>query len=313
MNKWFLLLSLFFLTGCYRVEDKIEPKVRYQVQEQYIQNLTSPFKPLAFTERKQDWGKEYVIALAFAEEFDLYRAVSTFKRAEVLVPPEHEERKVEIQYNILLSYYLGQKYQSVIQTFNRTELPHVDPSFPAFHDLLVILFESYTELNIQEKAEKVLLVLEKNFPKTAEKLKLSHALLQANTDEAKKIAQENHLVNLETVLTNYDIEKKSVRTAQWLNVILPGTGYFYVDQYRTGITAMLINGLFIAAAYEFFHRGYTAAGIVTTSFEMGWYFGGIYGAGEAAKYYNERLYEENVSYVMGQNKLYPIFSLQYAF
>lgn len=313
MNKWILILSLLVLTGCYRVDDKIEPKVKYDVQERYIQSLNSPFDPLTFQERKQDWGKEYTIALSFAEEFDLYRAVSTFKRAEVLVPKEEQERKTEIQYNIILAYYLGQKYKSVVCTFDRTNLPNVDPSFPAFHDLLVILYESYTELGNQERADQVMMVLEKRYPKTAKKLKLSRALMNADIPEAEVLAKEHCLPELQKVLTCFEKEKKSVGRAQMLNAFLPGSGYFYVGQTRTGITAILLNGLFIAAAYEFFHQGYTAAGIVTSSFEMGWYFGGIYGAGEAAKYYNERLYEANVSYVMNKEKLYPIFSLNYAF
>jgi hypothetical protein len=56
-----------------------------------------------------------------------------------------------------------------------------------------------------------------------------------------------------------------------------------------------------------------AAGIITTNFEAGWYFGGIYGAGEEAKYYNERIYEKNASTVLNQHKLFPILMMEHAF
>ena len=79
------------------------------------------------------------------------------------------------------------------------------------------------------------------------------------------------------------------------------------------MTAFFLNGLFLAAAYQFFHRGNVAAGIITLSFEAGWYFGGIYGAGQEAKYYNERIYERNASAVLNDSKLFPVLMLDHAF
>ena len=86
-----------------------------------------------------------------------------------------------------------------------------------------------------------------------------------------------------------------------------------MDQRLTPATAFLLNGLFIAAAYQFFHRGHIVAGIITTSFEAGWYFGGIYGAGEEAKYYNERIYECNAAQILHQHSLFPVLMLRHAF
>ena len=73
------------------------------------------------------------------------------------------------------------------------------------------------------------------------------------------------------------------------------------------------NGLFIAAAVHCFQHNHLAAGIIFTSFEAGWYFGGIYGAGEEAKTYNERLYEKKITPLMNQKGLFPVFMLQYGF
>lgn len=315
MSKRLLVIFLALITSsCYRVGDKIEPKVSYQLQERFIHSLRPAFAPLTMEERQQEWGKEYMIAIAFAHKFDLYRAVSTFKRAEVLINPNQSERLLEIQYFVLFSYYLGQKYNDVIETFELSGLPHVDPTFSAFHDLLVMLFESYTEVNNPEKAERILEVIQKNYPTTAEKLEISTALVNGDTQELKGISEDYpNLRKLESTIEFYQANKKSVNMAQNLNAVIPGAGYMYVGQIRSGITALLLNALFIYGAYEFFHRGYIAAGIITASFEMGWYFGGIYGAGREAKYYNERLYETSMSQIMNQEKLFPVFSIRYGF
>ena len=46
---------------------------------------------------------------------------------------------------------------------------------------------------------------------------------------------------------------------------------------------------------------------------MGWYFGGINGAGLAAQEYNERVYERLARDTMIENKLFPILMLEKAF
>ena len=69
------LLLLCMIASCYRVADRIDPKVSYQLQDQHFQQLSGAFPPLTKEERSTDWGKEYLIAHAFAEELDL---LSTF-------------------------------------------------------------------------------------------------------------------------------------------------------------------------------------------------------------------------------------------
>jgi len=148
-------------------------------------------------------------------------------------------------------------------------------------------------------------------------MSLSTALLNANIDEVKSICKNpDYYSNNKCVLNNinfYEDNKKSIAKAQLLNAICPGTGYLYIGQKRSFITAFLINSLFIAASYEFFHHGYTAAGIISSSIEAGWYFGGIYGAGEETKYYNEKLYDSQVTSFMNQNGLFPIYMIKFYF
>jgi hypothetical protein len=135
-----------------------------------------------------------------------------------------------------------------------------------------------------------------------------------NLEDLKKLSYNPELqVSTKELLISYNKEKKSISKAQTLNAILPGMGYLYVGQKQSALTATLLNGLFIAAATHFFLHGHNSAGIIFSSFEAGWYFGGIYGAGEAAKLYNERVYEGKALTTLNQNKLFPIFMLNYGF
>ena len=90
-------------------------------------------------------------------------------------------------------------------------------------------------------------------------------------------------------------------------------GYLYLGQKKSALSSFLFNTLFIYTSYYFFKEGNIAAGIITSCFEFGWYLGSVYGAGESAKYYNERLYEKYAAPVMAQNKHCSTFMLRYGF
>lgn len=313
MTNKLLIFCLFFFAACYRVPDRIDPRVCYQLQDQYFQHLSGAFPPLTKEEKTSDWGKEYTIARAFANELDLYRAVSTFKRAEILIE-DNKERKLEIQYDILLCFFLGKRYDEVIESFEKSDLARVDKTFFAYRDLLLILYESYREMDNKEKQAKTVELMEKSFPDTSEELKVSLAIREGDLVTVSDFATGfQHPSYLDNLLDCYCEKKKSVPAAQFLNAFLPGAGYLYIGQRKSALTAFLLNGLFIAAATQFFLHNHIAAGIITTGFEAGWYFGGIYGAGEEAKYYNERLYERAASTVLNEYKLFPILMLDHAF
>lgn len=307
-------LALFFIAGCYRVPDKIEPQVNFSVQDKYLKSLPTAFSPLTPQERGEPWGQEYLIAQKFAEHLDLYRAITTFKRAEFLLPTGHQKRLEEIQYQILLSYYLGKRYEEVAQEFIHSTLYTATKAFPAYHDLLIIMYESYLEVGDVEKAEYVLRVIQHHYPETAKRLELSTTLIEGSLDEIRLAEREDpSKAYLTELLNHYDAKKKSVSKAQTINALLPGAGYLYVGQKQSALTSFLLNGLFIWAAVHFYTHGHIAAGIITTSFEAGWYFGGIYGAGESAKLYNERLYEKYAHPTLNRNRLFPVLMLKYGF
>jgi len=314
MNRIGLLLLLLLCSACYRVSDRIDPRISNQVFDQHFAHLSSAFAPLSSEEARTDWGKEYTIARGFAEELDLYRAVSTYKRALFLLPKDDLAHRLEIQHDILLCFFLGKKYDEAIEAFEKSDLANVDKTFPPYHDLLLVLYECYREMNNPEKQTCIHELITKSYPDTAEKVTLSRAIREGDLFEVACFAEGfQNISYLDNLLTHYDTHKKSVATAQTLNALIPGAGYLYIGQKKSALTAFLLNGLFITAAVQFFLHDHLAAGLITTGFETGWYFGGIYGAGEEAKYYNERLYERSASTVLNEHNLFPTLMMKYEF
>lgn len=304
----FLLCVLSLLSGCQQNSCQFEPTIVYVPPARLVEDLPSAFPPLSPQELRQDWGKELIIANGFALENDFYRAITGYKRALFLIPPKYPERRFQIEYGIMQSYYRAGKYCETIETFDHSTLTNVPDTFPAYDDLLIILQDSYTEIGQPEKACKILSLIESRNRCTAEKLELSQSLRSADFN---CLTQNDPLTC--GFLASYQQQAKSVQKAQLLNAILPGAGYLYVGQGKTALTSFAINALFIAAAYQFFHHGNVAAGIITASLETGWYFGGINGAGLAAKAYNECIYSNAAKELMLQERLFPILMLNYAF
>ncbi len=319
----YLLVFLLLFSSCYRASRDIEPNFEALAHPREIakENRTplvlptdfslSPFPPLTAEEQREDWGKEYKIALSFAADFDLYRAITAFKRALVLLPNQNKERREEIEYTIALSYYLGKKYGEAIYEVESGSLVFIDEHFPAFADLLVILYDSYDHLGREKEREHILSLIEKEDAFKGERLHLYESLSSANFPELERSAKKK--ASVENLLCGYRREAKSVGRAELLNAVLPGAGYWYVGQKETAVTAFLINSLFIGAAVIFIHHGNGPAALITLSLESGWYFGGIYGGGLAAKYYNERLYERCVEKMAGREKLFPLMMIRYSF
>ena len=309
-----LILIAIICSGCSPKSCLLEPKLSYTPQTRCFEAMHSPFPPLSPLEKKQDWGKELAIGISFAKEMDLYRAITAFKRALILIPNDKEERKLQIQYNLVLCYYIGGKYQDALDIFEKTSLYFVPMTFPTRDDLLLMIYDCYTKTDQEEKACIIFDFLENQLPEKARDIKLSEAFFEGDLCAITEAAYTYpNRESLTCFLDAYSLETKSVQKAQTLNAVIPGAGYYYVGQEKAALTSFIINTLFIATAYEFFDRGYWAAGIITSSLELGWYIGGINGAGLAAKEYNERLFERNARPLMIQNRLFPVLRLEHSF
>ncbi|MBA3815877.1 MAG: tetratricopeptide repeat protein [Parachlamydiaceae bacterium] len=309
-----LICSLALLcVGCQSNHCSLEPNFCYIPQQRLIQRLPSPFEPLSPQELDQDWGKELFIGRAFARELDLYRAITCFKRSLLLLPSK-ANRKREIEYDIFLAYYMGNKYQDAIDAFDASGLLDTPLDFPAFQDLLITLYDAYQQVGQPEKAYKILCLIASTDEEKSKALSLAGAVIEADFPMIDQIAPSTPAgKTITSFIIDFQSDAKSVRKARTLNAILPGAGYYYVGQKKSALTSFLINTLFIAAAYQLFDRGYIAAGIITASLETGWYFGGINGAGLEAKEFNERLYETLGKEALIKERLFPILMINKGF
>src|SRR5689334_10801496 len=158
-NKLLLSLILCVAAGCSRVPNQIEPTITHSVPDRYLNSLPSAFPPLSEEEKAEGWGKEVLIGHAFATHLDLYQAITAYKRAEILVPPERKTRLLEIQYEILFCYYVGLKWDDVLYTFQNSQLKTADKNFSALHDLLLILYDTYIHLGNEREAQQTLYLI----------------------------------------------------------------------------------------------------------------------------------------------------------
>lgn len=260
--------------------------------------------------------EEQALGCAFAREGDFYRAITAFKRALFLTPTTASPtRQQQIFYQIALAYYLGEKYLDTAKTYSLTPLSQVTPSFIPYEDLAVILYDSYQRMGDHEdQAEYVRHALAQVNPKKAEDLALYHAILHQDWKSILQAADATPTrAYFHAIATQYHHKKKSVGKAHILSAILPGSGYWYVGQKKSAVTSFLLNALFLWGTLEFLDHDLYAPAIITAGFEVGWYAGGIYGAGMAAKEHNTQLYEKYCYKMLQQERLFPFLMLHYGF
>lgn len=274
--------------------------------------MPSPFPTLNLEERQQPWAQELKVGEAFGEELDFYRAITAYKRALILLPAQRLERRRQAEYGIVLSYYLSGKYCEATSFFYKSSLTKAGPEFPAYEELLLLLEDSFRRTGECEQADMLLQAIDK--VRNGERVRLGDAIANANFEEMDNyLAQHPEDTAFADFLCDYRSVALNPTYAANLNGLLPGAGYWYVGQKRAAVTSFLINALFIWAAYSFFERGYIAAGIITVSFECGWYFGGMQGAREAAIAYNKYCYEGRARNFMAQERLFPLLMFTVGF
>lgn len=314
-------VSLFLMAGlaltqvsCQPVCQKMEPIITCQLASDRISYQPSAFPCLTSEEENQLWAQELLIGNHFAKEGDFYRAITCYKRALVLLPSCTIDRRLQLDYDLVLCYYLGDKCQEAINIFENSDLSQANPDFPAFNNLLLIVYDCYLHTHQEDKATCVLEIIRKFSPESADDLLLYQTLKEGEVETARRlIEQHRDKEEMQMDFAFYDQFAKSPKKARILNAILPGAGYYYVGQRRSAMTSFIINALFTAAAYQFFRHGYPAAGAITASIETGWYFGGINGAGIEAHEFNTRLYEGISRKILTEHTCFPVLMFETSF
>ena len=245
------------------------------------------------------------IADAFLEEGEYYRAVTEYKKFLILFPDS--ARADYASYAIGLAHFKGEEFGTAARNFSALR-----QKFPASGYAVEAAYLegiSHWRQKNYSRAQATLEALADEHPATAYAPRALLAICLAALDEDK--AEQGGRA-LERVLDRYpdypdresvrqaaalvgryqDLPEKSPVLAGILSAVLPGSGYIYAEHYGDGITAFLVNGLFIAGTAAAIHQeNYAVAGIVG-GVGAPFYLGNIYGSANAARKWNRRIRNE---------------------
>ncbi len=239
------------------------------------------------------------IADAFMEEGEYYRAVTEYKKFLILFP---DSAKADYAaFEIGMAYFKGEEYGAAARSFLavREKYPESGYAIPAGY----LEGSSQWKLKNYDRARAALETLAEQHPESEyaprSLVVICLAALDENKAEVSRQALKRFLdryaghrgaENVSEALTLLDLyqqlPEKSPVLAGVMSAILPGSGYIYAEHYGDGITAFLINGLFIAGTVTAIHQeNYAVAGIVG-GVGVPFYLGNIYGSANAAKKWN---------------------------
>lgn len=245
------------------------------------------------------------IADAFMEESEYYRAVTEYKKFLILFPDS--ARADYASFAIGLAHFKGEEFGTAARNFSALR-----QKFPASGYAVEAAYlegVSHWRQKNYDKARATLQTLADEHPATVyaprsllvislaaldeDKAEQGRRVLQRVLDRYPDYAGRESVREAAALIDRYrDLPEKSPVLAGILSAVLPGSGYIYAEHYGDGITAFLVNGLFIAGTAAAIHQeNYAVAGIVG-GVGVPFYLGNIYGSANAARKWNRRIRNE---------------------
>lgn len=236
---------------------------------------------------------------AFMAEDEYYRAITEYKKFLFLFPDSGKAGYAS--FRIGLAYYRGQEYEAAAQTFATVKKKYKESGYVAESGYFEGL--SYWKLGRFDRAETMfeqvvaqapasaqapLALLgkslvsfdEKNLPGCREGL--SRFLTSYPDDpQARNVRQTIALLD-----EKGEPPRKSPVLAGMMSALVPGSGYMYAGRYGDGITALVVNGLFIAGTVVAIHQEEYAVAAIVGGVGLPFYVGNIYGSANAATKWN---------------------------
>lgn len=236
---------------------------------------------------------------AFMEEGEYYRAITEYKKLLILFPDS--ERADYALFKIGMAYFKGEEYEPCIRSFSSLrakykesehlaearyfeglgfwKLKELKPARKTFDDLANAYPHSpYAPLSLM--AASLVSLDEENIP--ASRSRLEQLISRYPDDQAAGNAKQA----IPLIGQYRNLPQKSEVLAAIFSAVVPGSGYIYAGHYGDGITAFLINGLWIAGAVTGIQAEYYAVAGVLAGVGLPFYLGNIYGSANAAKKWN---------------------------
>jgi len=258
--------------------------------------------PFAYADEKGILLTEKIqlqLADAFMEEKEYYRAITEYKKFLILFPDS--EKSDYALFETGMAYFRGEEYGSSLQYFSA-----IGEKYKTSRHLPESVYYeglSHWKLKDREKARSSFDTLAEAFPQSEfaplalvagslvafeeENVAASRKRLEWLTDRYPEYPGSKKAIEAMTLIDQYPgLPEKSEILAGVMSAVLPGSGYIYADRAGDGITAFLINALFIAGTIVAINaENYAVAGIVG-GIGLPFYLGNIYGSANAARKWN---------------------------
>ncbi len=236
---------------------------------------------------------------AFLEEGEYYRAITEYKKFRILFPSS-----VKGDYALFrtgIAFYLGAEYADAVRSFGVLRESRPDSGY-ADASLFFEGLSRWRKKDYTGAAENFDLLIRRDAPsRFSPRAHAAKALLEVDRGditaargdlEGFLVAYPGHPGEARVrealpLLREYeDLPEKSELLAGILSAILPGSGYVYAGRYGDGLTAFLLNGLFIAGTVAAVHNEWYPAAGLSGGIGLPFYLGNIYGSANAAKRWN---------------------------
>lgn len=232
----------------------------------------------------------------FAAEGDFYRAITEYKKLLILFPDSAKADTA--RFKVGMAYYKGEEYEAAEQAF--ASLGNISPE--SIHAASAAYQQGlcFAKLGKPDKAAQAFETARKLSTSRSDTLrqavfgKVLAAFDQHDISEGQKTLElylqkqpDNsgavQAVGARSLLDQYqELPRKSPLVAGTLSAIIPGSGHIYAGHYGDGVTALLLNGLFIAGTVVAAQQeNYPAAGLLGL-IGLPFYIGNIYGGANAA-------------------------------
>lgn len=239
------------------------------------------------------------IADAFMDEGEYFRAVTEYKKFLFLFPDS--EKADYASFRVGLAHYRGQEYETAAHTFAAVRekyggsryaadseyfeglcqwmLGRFDRAENAFERVVVLTPSSeYAPLALLGKS--LVSFDAKNTPACRNELE---RFLESYPQDARATNVRKTIALLDETR---ELPQKSPVTAGVMSALVPGSGYMYAGRYADGITALIVNGLFIAGTLVAVHQENYAVAAIVGGIGLPFYVGNIYGSANAATKWN---------------------------
>ncbi len=233
------------------------------------------------------------------EEGEYYRAITEYKKFLILFPDSVKTDYVLSQMG--MAYYKGEEYAPAVRSFSDLiqKYPQSEyaPKCYYFEGL------SYWKLKKYEDSRKAFQALAEAYSGSdyaplaliagsllaleRENIDASMKGLERLVDRYPEHPASKNAREARDLLAEYQkLPQKSQALAGIMSAVVPGSGYMYAEHYGDGITAFIINALFIAGTVTAICKENYAVGGIVGGVGMPFYIGNIYGSVNAAKKWN---------------------------